>query len=497
MLRKSIADASPRVRLEAVVAASYVPSDAAADIVAQAADQPRDRFLDYAIAQSLRVLKPHWLPALTNGTLELASHPARLELLVKSDGTPDTLRALRGLANGPARENFLVALAEVGDANDLARLLDAKAFTNASGYDAAQHTRVLAAIEKPARIRNLRPAGDVPAALAALWQLTEDTRLRAAVLRLAILWKVNAMSIQGLFAAACTPNDEELRIAGATALAVLGGTNAPNLLTDLARPGRVIGERIAATIGFATFDLPRAAGFAADILASDKDGRSVTNLIPPFLTRKGGAAALAAALGSKPPTTDAARLALRLINSAGQQDASLVAELNKASGLSGAPLQLSAAQVQEFAQDVHAQGNAARGAQIFLRADLSCVACHAVGGQGGNIGPSLDGIGAGQPLDFIIGSVLEPNKEVKESFEAIEITTKDGETYQGYRIRSDKTELVLRDVTLNKEVRLRRDQIADQQNRGSVMPAGLVDHLTREELRDLFRYLSELGKAKP
>ncbi len=110
--------------------------------------------------------------------------------------------------------------------------------------------------------------------------------------------------------------------------------------------------------------------------------------------------------------------------------------------------------------------------------------------------PALDGLGAGQPLDFIIGAVLEPNREVKESFEAIEITTKDGETYQGYRIRADKNELVLRDVTLNKEVRLRRDQIADQQNRGSVMPAGLVDHLTRQELRDLFRYLSELGKAE-
>jgi hypothetical protein len=28
------------------------------------------------------------------------------------------------------------------------------------------------------------------------------------------------------------------------------------------------------------------------------------------------------------------------------------------------------------------------------------------------------------------------------------------------------------------------------------MPAGLVDHLTRVELRDLIRYLTELGKPK-
>jgi hypothetical protein len=34
-----------------------------------------------------------------------------------------------------------------------------------------------------------------------------------------------------------------------------------------------------------------------------------------------------------------------------------------------------------------------------------------VAGQGGNVGPNLDGIGSGQPLDFIIGAVLEPNKK--------------------------------------------------------------------------------------
>ena len=54
----------------------------------------------------------------------------------------------------------------------------------------------------------------------------------------------------------------------------------------------------------------------------------------------------------------------------------------------------------------------------------------------------------------------------------------------------------MRDVALNKEVRLRRDQITEQRDRGSLMPPGLVDHLTREELRDLFQFLASLGKAR-
>ncbi|HEU0009263.1 MAG TPA: hypothetical protein VFT34_05535, partial [Verrucomicrobiae bacterium] len=69
-------------------------------------------------------------------------------------------------------------------------------------------------------------------------------------------------------------------------------------------------------------------------------------------------------------------------------------------------------------------------------------------------------------------------------------------TYTGYRVRSDANELAMRDVARNQVVRLRRDQIVSQVERGSVMPSGLVDHLTRAELRDLFRYLSELGRAK-
>jgi putative heme-binding domain-containing protein len=119
-----------------------------------------------------------------------------------------------------------------------------------------------------------------------------------------------------------------------------------------------------------------------------------------------------------------------------------------------------------------------------------------VGSAGGHLGPDLNSIGSGQPIDFIIGAILQPNKEVKEGYEAIEVSTKDGETYHGYLLRKEKNELALRDVLQNREVRLRITNIQEQRNLGSLMPAGLVDHLTRIELRDLIRYLTELGKPK-
>jgi putative heme-binding domain-containing protein len=145
-------------------------------------------------------------------------------------------------------------------------------------------------------------------------------------------------------------------------------------------------------------------------------------------------------------------------------------------------------------KEVRAHGQPARGATIFGRAELACIACHSVAGQGATIGPALDGIGSGQPLDFIIGAVLEPQREVKESFEAIEVTTKAGATHLGYRVSEDEKELLLRDLGAGRVVRIARGDIASRRNAGSVMPAGLVDRLSREELRDLFAYLASLGK---
>ena len=87
--------------------------------------------------------------------------------------------------------------------------------------------------------------------------------------------------------------------------------------------------------------------------------------------------------------------------------------------------------VESIAADVKAKGDAKHGDEIFHRAELACISCHKVGATGGNVGPALDAIGSAQPLDFIIGAVLEPQREVKEGFETMRITTKKKEEIIG------------------------------------------------------------------
>ncbi len=486
LLRPLVADEHPRVRLQAVVACTYLPRPEAMEVAAIAADFPTDKFLDYALRQAVFALKPQWLPAFQAGRLNLENKLSRLSVFIHADGTADTLNGLRNLVDSPAvtgvqRENFLRLLAEVGEAKDLSRLLDTNTFMTAAGHDAAQQARVLASLGQAARVSRVRPTGDASARLRALWAASTNTSLRVAVLGLLTQWQLPALDLQTLVAAARTPDDDQLRIAGATALAALGGADAPRLLADLARPEHASGERVAAAVAFAALDLPRATGIAADILAADDSGRTVALLLPPFFQREGGAAALASALAGRPPARDAARLALRLLNAA---------------GLGGEPLKLTLAQVEQLAGEVRARGDARRGSEVFRRADLGCTACHSVDGQGGNIGPDLSALGTAQPVDFIIGAILEPQKEVKEGYNSMAITTKDGEEYQGYPMRQTGDQLVLREILQNREIRLRRDAIREIRQTGSLMPAGLTDGLTQAEFCDLVRFLSELGKPQ-
>ncbi len=146
--------------------------------------------------------------------------------------------------------------------------------------------------------------------------------------------------------------------------------------------------------------------------------------------------------------------------------------------------------------EVRESGDAKRGAEVFRRAELACTSCHSIEDKGGKIGPPLDAIGSGQPLDFIIGAVLEPQREIKESYEAMQITLKNGGISLGYIVQRDAASTTLRDPATGGEQRFAAADIAETKPIGSFMPAGLVDNLPRADLRDLFRYLSEQGKPK-
>jgi mono/diheme cytochrome c family protein/glucose/arabinose dehydrogenase len=79
-LARSANDPNPRVRLEAIVASTRLESAEAVTVTLQALDHPRDRFIDYALKQAARFLKPHWEPAFHDKKLVL-NQPAHGDYL--------------------------------------------------------------------------------------------------------------------------------------------------------------------------------------------------------------------------------------------------------------------------------------------------------------------------------------------------------------------------------------------------------------------------------
>jgi len=141
-------------------------------------------------------------------------------------------------------------------------------------------------------------------------------------------------------------------------------------------------------------------------------------------------------------------------------------------------------------------GDPARGEAIYRRRDQLCQKCHAIAGAGGQVGPDLTSIGASAQVDYLIESILLPNKAIKENYHSLNVATKDGRLLAGIPVRQTEKELVLRDAEDREVEILLRDVEAKEQG-GSLMPEGLADLLTRAELVDLVRFLSELGKVGP
>src|SRR6185436_13251513 len=134
---------------------------------------------------------------------------------------------------------------------------------------------------------------------------------------------------------------------------------------------------------------------------------------------------------------------------------------------------LSEAELSQIAARIK-NGDPARGEKVYRRKELGCMVCHSIGGAGGRVGPDLTSIGASAPPDYLVESILAPNKKVKEGYHSIQVTTKDGQDLSGVPVRENAEELVLRDTT-NKEISIPKKNIDTQKIGGSIMPAGLVD----------------------
>jgi putative heme-binding domain-containing protein len=124
---------------------------------------------------------------------------------------------------------------------------------------------------------------------------------------------------------------------------------------------------------------------------------------------------------------------------------------------------------------------------------LNCFRCHAIGGVGERVGPDLLEPRPDKTLEYLIEAVLLPNKVMRKGFETVTVLTDSGHAFSGVLLEETDTELVLRDLT-RPEIRIPKDTIEDRVSGISLMPKNVVSMLTRQDVVDLVRFLTELGK---
>jgi putative membrane-bound dehydrogenase-like protein len=149
------------------------------------------------------------------------------------------------------------------------------------------------------------------------------------------------------------------------------------------------------------------------------------------------------------------------------------------------------ARLDELAAAI-AGGDAQRGQQVFLGAKATCAACHAIGSQGGQIGPDLTKIGATRSERDLLEAVVFPSASFVRGFEPYVITTRTGQSYAGV-IRRETADAVVLATGPATEIRILRSAIEEiEPGRVSVMPEGLDRQLSARELADLIAYLRTL-----
>ena len=128
------------------------------------------------------------------------------------------------------------------------------------------------------------------------------------------------------------------------------------------------------------------------------------------------------------------------------------------------------------------------GRAVFTK---NCATCHKLFGEGSKIGPDLTG-GQRHNLDYVLDNVLDPSAIVPREYKVNVFRLADGRVVQGVITEENQQSVTVQ--TANETIFLPTAEIeARKESPLSMMPEGLFDRLTPDEIRDLVAYLGSPG----
>ncbi len=144
--------------------------------------------------------------------------------------------------------------------------------------------------------------------------------------------------------------------------------------------------------------------------------------------------------------------------------------------------------VAQFAGALELEGRQERGRALFGE---HCAVCHRLGGEGGEVGPALDGIGATSGEELLV-HVLDPSRNVEANYQLWTAVTFDGVIHAGRLLGETRTTLQLIDAQARTTTLEKEEVEVLQPSRVSLMPEGF-ESLGEQGLADLFAFLRSQG----
>jgi putative heme-binding domain-containing protein len=136
----------------------------------------------------------------------------------------------------------------------------------------------------------------------------------------------------------------------------------------------------------------------------------------------------------------------------------------------------------------------ANGKRMFQVAN--CMACHKLQGVGNEFGPDLTKLDAKLKPADILKDIIEPSFRINEKYYSYNIATQSGKTITGLILEEtpDAIKVIENPLAKSAPVVIKTsDIVAREKSPTSIMPKGLLDKLTREEILDLVAYIASRG----
>ncbi|MBI3417113.1 MAG: c-type cytochrome [Verrucomicrobia bacterium] len=155
--------------------------------------------------------------------------------------------------------------------------------------------------------------------------------------------------------------------------------------------------------------------------------------------------------------------------------------------------------VEDLAPDLMKAGatrNLASGKDFFTK--LACAQCHKLGAEGNNFGPELTDVFARHKNDRaeVLRQILEPSLVIVDRYRNFEFELKNGDTVTGMIVKEDAEVVTAQSGASDALIQvLKKSDIKSRQPQASsLMPLGLLNSLSKEQILDLLAYIEAGGK---